>query len=76
MARNPIPYRVECRDVIGGFETIAGFDVEPAAMSYARKCAAGALAGSAGSAYRPLQRGIVTYRGKVLRDFSPTPKGN
>jgi hypothetical protein len=67
MARNPIPYRVECRDVIGGFETIAGFDVEPAAMSYARKCAAGALAGSA---YR------VTYRGKVLRDFSPTPKGN
>ncbi len=65
MARNALPYRVECRDVIGGFEAIAAFDVDCVAFKYARDCAAGALAGSA---YR------VTKRGRTLRDFAPTPR--
>ena len=59
--RNPIPYRVECRDVIGGFNVIAGFDVDVIAFRYMRDCAKGKLPGSA---YR------VTYRGKVLREIA------
>lgn len=59
MARNLIPYRVECRDVIGGFEVIAGFDCDVAAFSYMRACAKDKLPSAA---YR------VTYRGKILRE--------
>lgn len=59
-----LPYRVECRDVIGGFEPIAAFDVDVAAFTYARKCAKGALAGAS---YR------VTYCGKTLLTYLPLP---
>lgn len=59
MARNLIPYRVECRDVIGGFEVIAGFDCDVAAFSYLRRCARNKINGAS---YR------VTYRGKILRE--------
>jgi hypothetical protein len=61
MAHNSIPYQVECRDVIGGFEVIAAFDCDVAAFSYMRSCAKNKLAGAR---YR------VTYRGKTLREVA------
>lgn len=41
MARNPIPYRVECQSPpFAVFETIAAFNVDTIAASYMRGCQA------------------------------------
>lgn len=62
MARNPLPYRVECQNPPSrGFEPIAAFNVQEIAERYARDCYAANLA--RGLSYR------VTARGKTLRAF-------
>lgn len=39
MARNSLPYKVECKSSYPFFELIAAFNVETAATAYAGECA-------------------------------------
>lgn len=57
MARNPLPYRVECNSGFPPcFEVIAAFNVECVAHRYERECGKS----------NPYNNYRVTYRGKKI----------